>query len=71
MTDWLIVGKMFTFTSRMAEDREQMMDLINELVHVDTKKEAVVLVRRIRGLADTMEREIKKAGTDYMLKEVD
>ena len=71
MTDWLIVGKMFTFTSQMAEDREQMMDLINELVHVDTKKEAVALVRRIRGLANTMEREIKKAGTDYMLKEVD
>ena len=71
MTDWLIVGKMFTFTSQMAEDREQMMNLINELVHVDTKKEAVALVRRIRGLADTMEREIKKAGTDYMLKEVD
>ena len=71
MTDWLIVGKMFTFTSQMAEDREQMMDLINELVHVDTKKEAVALVRRIRGLADTMEREIKKAGTDYMLKEID
>ena len=64
-------GKMFIFTSQFAKDLEEIKKIECKIIGVDTKKEAIELIRRIRGMADHIEREIKKAGTDYMLKEVD
>ena len=71
MNDTSKCGDMWSFLSAADEDLNDLIGELNQIPLCNTKKEIIDTLRRSRSKIETMMTNVKKAGTDYMLKEAE
>ena len=64
-----LAGKMWSFRSEASNDLDRIYEMISDIPRCDTKTEIIILIRRAIADLDGMQRRVKAAGTDYLLKD--
>ena len=62
-------GNMWSFRSEAADDLDRIYEMLSDIPRCDTKTEIIILIRRAISELDTMQRRVKRAGTDYLIKD--
>ena len=62
-------GKMWSFRSEASDDLDRVYGMLSDIPRCDTKTEIIILIRRAISDLDEMQRRVKRAGTDYLLKD--
>ena len=65
-----LAGKMWSFRSEASDDLDRVYEMLSDIPRCDTKTEIIILIRRAIADLDGMQRRVKTAGTDYLLKDV-
>ena len=64
-----VAGKMWSFRSEASDDLDRIYEMLSDIPRCDTKSEIILLIRRSINELDGMQRKVKMAGTDYLLKD--
>ena len=64
-------GNMWSFRSEASDDLDRIYEMLSDIPRCDTKTEIIILIRRAISELDTMQRRVKRAGTDYLIKDYD
>lgn len=64
-----LAGKMWSFRSEASDDLDRVYGMLSDIPRCDTKTEIIILIRRSINELDEMQRRVKRAGTDYLLKD--
>ena len=62
-------GRMWSFRSEASDDLDRIYEMLSDIPRCDTKTEIIIQIRRAINDLDEMQRRIKQAGTDYLLKD--